>query len=77
MNYWRCKCGAYTAWESGFPPARCTGCEKCNTTLARHPDDHQEPEPHVMELRYDERTGEATHYTCVVCMKKFPLDQAV
>jgi hypothetical protein len=46
MQYYRCKCGFREAWGS-MPPNRCSGCKKCGTNLATHPDAHTIPLPHA------------------------------
>jgi hypothetical protein len=70
MNYWRCKCGRQTSWESGMPPAKCEGCNECNTTLAMYPDMHETPIEHDLEPRFNVRTGEPDGSICRRCHKR-------
>lgn len=70
MRYMRCKCGKRECWTS-MGHADCDGCEKCNTTLEEHPDDHREPIPHVIGMRWkiDQQTGERYIATnCTRCL---------
>ena len=68
MQYYRCKCGKHTSMGS-MPPAPCTGCEECGTTLARHPDGHRTPDEHQPVKRYHEVSGEP-FMMCSRCMKR-------
>lgn len=66
MQSYRCKCGK--GWYSGsYPPSKCQGCDKCNTTYAQRPEDHKVPEPHNLETRYNQNTGKP-YEMCMDCM---------
>lgn len=67
MIYWRCRCGKSEYWESGMPPQACQGCSECGTTLATHPDRHQDVIPHDWEPRYNPRTGAPDKRLCRRC----------
>jgi hypothetical protein len=58
-------------WESGCSPQSCEGCEECGTTFSTHPDYHDEIQPHHLEKRFDERTGEPNGTICIRCYKRF------
>ena len=72
MRYLRCKCGKREAWTSMGVP-RCTGCEKCGTTLDETPGTHEAPHPHTWsapEWGIDPKTGERwTFVRCLDCMR--------
>ena len=70
MMYSRCKCGKSTSVHSGYPDPPCHVCPECGSTLASHPDQHKEPQPHKWEQRYDPATGEPTLRRCRVCREK-------
>lgn len=62
MQYWRCKCGDTECWGS-MPPAPCAYCDKCQSTLAQHPDYHEAPRPHVFRCQ-DGR------WVCINCLEE-------
>ena len=69
MQYYRCKCGKHEYWGSGMVPAKCEGCEECNTTLEQNPENHRTPEAHDWVTKYDENTGEP-YRRCRICYQK-------
>lgn len=69
MRYLKCKCGACERWDSGEAVAPCSGCKKCGTTFATHPDDHKPLQPHEWEPRYDPLTGKPERRMCARCHK--------
>ena len=75
MNYRRCQCGKCESWESGMHPQDCEGCRECGTTFASHPDGHKPIQPHVLDLRYSDKTGEPSHFICKKCRQRVPLDE--
>ena len=66
MQKMRCKCGEAVCYTSMGRPAKCSGCHKCNTTYAQHPDDHEELQPHEHETRYHQITGKP-YKVCKCC----------
>lgn len=56
MIGYRCKCGSVIV-SSSMGVRDCEGCDKCNTTLAFHPDYHKPREPHEWKDRYNQNTG--------------------
>ena len=69
MNFWRCKCGEVTSWESGCPPQPCEACDKCGSTLAMSPESHVEPVSHEWITKYDQNTGKPFEI-CGRCMRR-------
>lgn len=68
MQHYRCKCGEATMYGSMGPMA-CQGCDKCNTTYAQHPDNHETPKEHQWVTKYDQNTGDP-YEICSMCYKK-------
>jgi ssDNA-binding Zn-finger/Zn-ribbon topoisomerase 1 len=68
MIGYRCKCGDRKASSSmGMP--ECSGCPKCNTTYASHPDGHEIPKQHTFITRYNPSTGEP-YEMCDKCYQR-------
>lgn len=70
MIYRKCECGKAESWESGMPPADCSGCEECGTTYATNPEGHKPLAPHDWSMRYDVRTGKPDGRICERCYKR-------
>lgn len=69
MQYWRCKCGKRRSFGQLSPP-KCRGCEECGTTLARHPDYHEEPQDHEWtETMVMTDEGEKPLTVCAMCSR--------
>ena len=68
MIGYRCKCGDATAFGS-MPPYQCAWCEKCQSSLASHPDGHRDRVDHefshVEKIATDQ--GEVTITRCRYC----------
>lgn len=66
--YYRCKCGNSTAFGS-MPPDQCAWCEKCQSSLALHPEGHRDRVEHdfssVKTIATDQ--GPATITRCRFC----------
>lgn len=73
MQYSRCKCGRITSWGS-IGSSKCDGCSDCNTTLAQHPDYHEELMPHDLKIQYNVDTGKPDHYICRSCYRHIKLE---
>ena len=52
----RCKCGETKLWTSDGT-WDCQGCEKCQTTFAARPEDHEPLKPHIYKIKYHQNTG--------------------
>lgn len=68
MMILRCKCGDKTCYTS-MGSQDCEGCEKCNTTFAAHPDNHNELKPHEFITKYNSDTGKPYKW-CKRCGQK-------
>jgi hypothetical protein len=70
MQYGRCECGAVQSWDSGMPQHDCQGCEECNTTIASYKTGHKPLQRHKPKKKFNQNTGEFSHYHCSECYER-------